>query len=58
LQRRLVLPRHALHAARLELTWLGRSIRWEADLGKDLEEFCEGREITPTPDVVIWSRHD
>lgn len=58
LQRRLFLPRHALHAARLEITWLSRPIRWEADLGKDLVEFCEGREISPTPDVVIWNRHD
>ena len=58
LQRRLVLPRHALHAARLEITWLGGLIRWEAALGKDLLEFCAGREISPTPDVVIWSRHD
>ncbi len=58
LQRRLILPRHALHAARLEINWLGRSIRWEADLGNDLVEFSEGREISLTPDVVIWSRHD
>jgi len=58
LQRRLVLPRHALHAARLKVPWAGGSIQWESDLGKDLVEFCEGREISPTPDVVIWSRHD
>ncbi len=58
LQERLVLPRHALHAAVLEIQWLGRWVRWEADLGKDLVEFLKGNEISPTPDVVIWSRHD
>ncbi len=58
LQRRLVLPRHALHAARLEIWWGGGAIYWESAMGLDLEEFCEGREISPTPDVVIWSRHD
>jgi 23S rRNA pseudouridine1911/1915/1917 synthase len=58
LQRRLVLPRHALHATRLEVPWAGGSIQWQSDLGNDLVEFCEGRKISPTPDVVIWNRHD
>ena len=58
LQERLVLPRHALHAAVLEIPWCGRSVGWKASLGKDLVEFLEGREISLTPDVVIWSRHD
>jgi 23S rRNA pseudouridine1911/1915/1917 synthase len=58
LQRRLVLPRHALHATRLEVPWEGGLIQWESDLGNDLVEFCEGRKISPTPDVVIWNRHD
>lgn len=58
LERRLHLPRHALHAAGLELEYAGKAHRWEAGLPKDLVEFCEGREISPTPDVVIWSRHD
>jgi len=58
LQARLVLPRHALHAAVLEIPWLGQSVRWEAALGKDLVEFLDSKEISLTPDVVIWSRYD
>ena len=58
LERRLILPRHALHAARLEIQWGGRPIAWEAELVTDLMEFSAGGEISPTPDVVIWSRHD
>ncbi len=58
LEKRLILPRHALHAARLEIPWGGGLIGWEAELGLDLVEFSAGSEISPTPDVVIWSRHD
>ncbi|MES2923427.1 MAG: RNA pseudouridine synthase [Verrucomicrobiota bacterium] len=58
LQERLFLPRHALHAAVLEIPWQGQSLRWEANPGKDLVEFWEGKEISLTPGVVIWSRHD
>ena len=58
LAQRLVLPRHALHAAALEIPWAGQQVRWEAELPKELVEFAEGREISLTPDVVIWSRHD
>ncbi len=58
LEKRLHLPRHALHATCLGLEYGGRGFRWEAPLPRDLMEFCEGREISPVPDVVIWSRHD
>ncbi|MEX1114381.1 MAG: pseudouridine synthase [Akkermansiaceae bacterium] len=58
LEKRLILPRHALHAASLGIPWGGKMIEWEADLPKDLEEFTLGMEISLTPDVVIWSRHD
>lgn len=58
LQERLVLPRHALHAACLEIPWAGRAVRWEAEMSRDMVEFYEGREISETPGVVIWSRHD
>ena len=58
LQECLILPRHALHAAALEIPWHGHWLRWEAKLGNDLVEFLEGREISATPDVVIWSRDD
>lgn len=58
MQERLILPRHALHAVVLEIPWRGRCVRWEAGLGMDLMEFLEGKEISLTPDVVIWNRHD
>ena len=58
LQQRLFLPRHALHAAKLGLPWGGKMIEWQAELPKDLNEFVVGKEISETPDVVIWSRHD
>jgi 23S rRNA pseudouridine1911/1915/1917 synthase len=58
LARRLVLPRHALHAAALKIPWAGQQIRWEAELPRDLVEFCAGQLISDSPDVVIWSRHD
>jgi len=58
LQKRLILPRHALHAAALEISWAGSLIRWECDVSEDLAEFSSGKEISMTPDVVIWSRHD
>lgn len=58
LEKKLLLPRHALHAASLEIPWRGASIRWEAPLPLDLTEFSNGEAISLTPDVVIWSRHD
>jgi 23S rRNA pseudouridine1911/1915/1917 synthase len=58
LERCLLLPRHALHAAVLEIGWHGRTMRWEAALPTDLTRFREGREISVTPGVVIWSRED
>lgn len=58
LQRRLILPRHALHATVLEIDWAGHSLRWEAPLGRDLTEFLEGSVISLTPDVVIWNRNE
>lgn len=58
LQSRLILPRHALHASRLEVNLGGRHLSWEADLPLDMREFCEGNPISLTPNVVIWSRHD
>lgn len=58
LQEKLFLPRHALHAATLELPWRGEAVRWEARLAADLAEFVEGKAVTETPGVVIWSRHD
>lgn len=58
LERRLILPRHALHAAALEIPWNGDFLRWETPLSLDLQDFAAGRAISETQDVVIWSRHD
>ena len=58
LQRRLILPRHALHAAALEIPWNGKVVRWEAEMAQDLLDFSSGESISVTPDIVIWSRHD
>jgi 23S rRNA pseudouridine1911/1915/1917 synthase len=58
LQQSLILPRHALHAGALEIPWEGREMRWEAEMARDMREFSSGEQISLTPDVVIWSRHD
>ncbi len=58
LAERLVLPRHALHAAALALIWDGQSMRWESSPSSDLQAFLTGEPVSPHPDVVIWSRHD
>lgn len=56
LAKRLLLPRQALHAAKLSIPWDGREITWEAELAKDLVDFMEGREVNFMSGVVIWSR--
>jgi 23S rRNA pseudouridine1911/1915/1917 synthase len=58
LQQRLLLPRHALHAASLEIVWNGASVCWQAEMPGDLAGFGTDREIDPMPEVVIWNRHD
>jgi 23S rRNA pseudouridine1911/1915/1917 synthase len=58
LQKRLLLPRHALHAAKLALPWREKNLEWQSDLPPDLGDFMTGREIREVPGVVIWSRHD
>ncbi len=58
LARRLILPRHALHAAELEVPWNGHRIRWQSELGPDLRDYIAGRPASAPSDVVIWSRHD
>lgn len=58
LARRLVLPRHALHAEVLALPWAGRMIEWRAELAADLRDFVEGRAVGSNAEVVIWRRHD
>ena len=56
LERKLVLPRHALHAARLGIVWDGREIGWEAGLAPDLADFISGKPVDFAEGVVNWSR--
>lgn len=58
LESRLLLSRHALHAARLQVPSPKGWIQWDAGLPDDMQSFLDGREVKPTPDIVIWSRHD
>lgn len=58
LEKRLLLPRHALHAARLTLPWRGTTLEWHAPLSPDLADFLAGNPVGQTPGVVIWCRHD
>ena len=55
---RLLLPRHALHAASLGLPWDGQWLDWQAPLAADLTDFVAGREVSEPPGVVRWSRYD
>lgn len=57
LQQRLILPRHALHAARLAVPWAGGQATWDADLAADLAAFVAGEATCGIPEVVIWNRH-
>lgn len=56
LARRLLLPRHALHATRLGLVWQGEEIRWESALAPDLADFIAGNPVDFAEGVVNWSR--
>jgi 23S rRNA pseudouridine1911/1915/1917 synthase len=56
LARRLVLPRHALHAAGLGIAWQGAEVRWEAGLAPDLVDFIAGKPVDFAEGVVKWSR--
>lgn len=41
LARRLLLNRHALHAARLSIPWKGRNLEWNSPLATDLQRFLD-----------------
>lgn len=58
LQKKLHLPRHALHASRLSLMWNGRLMDWRIGLPADLAAFVCGDASGHDPRVVEWSRHD
>jgi len=58
LQERLHLPRHALHASRLQLEWKGVQYDWIAELPGDMQDFIAGRPYVEPPTLIEWSRHD
>ncbi len=51
------MPRQALHASRLSLTWNGTLRDWRAPMPVIFDDFIAGRAIDDTSGVVIWSRH-
>jgi 23S rRNA pseudouridine1911/1915/1917 synthase len=58
LMARLLLARHALHAACLSVPWAGGRREWQAELAGDLADFVAGRALVASPGVVIWNRQD
>jgi len=53
---RLLLPRHALHATRLEIPWIGGRVSWQSPLPTDLQAFAEGRKTESNPGIMLWNR--
>jgi 23S rRNA pseudouridine1911/1915/1917 synthase len=56
LAQKLILPRHALHAARLGIEWEGAGKSWESGLSPDLLDFIGGKPVDFAEGVVNWSR--
>lgn len=58
LAQKLILPRHALHAASLGIRSQEEEISWEAELAPDLADFIAGKPVDFAEGVVNWSRKD
>lgn len=56
LAKKLILPRHALHAAKLSIPWNGKTASWDAGLPADLLDFIGGLDVNFAEGVVLWSR--
>jgi len=56
LQSRLLLPRHALHATRLDIPWHGTRAAWQSPLPEDLQAFADGRKPPQNPNLILWNR--
>ncbi|MEP2777573.1 MAG: RluA family pseudouridine synthase [Luteolibacter sp.] len=57
LAKKLVLPRHGLHATKLSIPWGGQKISWEAPLPEDLQDFIGDKDVNFAQGVVLWSRN-
>lgn len=57
LAEKLLLPRQALHAAKLSVPWDGSIVSWEARLPDDFCDFISGRKVDFAEGVVLWSRN-
>ena len=53
LEAQLPLPRHALHASGLALTWQDQSMRWDAPLPADLRAFRHAGDCPAAPERLI-----
>ncbi|MFU8894307.1 MAG: RluA family pseudouridine synthase [Luteolibacter sp.] len=54
---RLLIPRHALHATRLNIPWNGKPVLWQSPLPADLMAFVEGRDAETDPGIILWNRN-
>ena len=57
LAEKLLLPRQALHAARLSVPWEDLMISWEAELPADFLNFMDGTCVDFAEGVVLWCRN-
>ncbi|MGA0845864.1 MAG: RluA family pseudouridine synthase [Luteolibacter sp.] len=55
---KLLLPRHALHAARMVIEIDDQIYDWQTDIAQDMADFEAGNPLLARQGVVIWSRHD
>lgn len=58
LAERLLLPRHALHASGLSLSWRGVLCEWQSSLPPDLQAFVDGGPCQWRSGVVVWNRSE
>ena len=56
LAKKLLLPRQALHAAKLSIEWEGREVTWQASPTQDMVNFMEEKAVGFMPGVVMWHR--
>lgn len=55
LQRKLLIPRQALHACKLQLRWQDRNLCWDAPLPADLQSWLDGLPWPTHPESYLWN---